>query len=506
MTPGLVLADRYEITGLIGRGGMGEVHRAHDRLLGRDVAIKAPIGAVDEAAGRRLMAEARVIAGLDHPNVVAIHDIGEHDGRPFFVMALVEGTTLADRLAGGPLSADRAVEIATDIAAGLHEAHRRGIVHRDVKPANVMIDEDGRVRVTDFGIAAGVGGDLTSIRGSLAWTAPEQARGQVDVRSDVYSLGCVLTAMLTGAPPYRATNPAEELTLHQTGPLPSLVDRNPAVPGPLEAVVHRMLAKDPADRPADMPEVLARLDAATGSNATQRLGLVGGTQVLPDPGPTRVLADRVDDDPAAAATTHVIGAESAPRSEVDQIARRRGLLVVLGVVGLLALVVAVALGSRGDDAPVVAAGTASATDVTATEPTVTDAPTTAPPTTSPPTSTPPEPVPDPTSLEEAVADLRRLLAAGRDDGQLSGEAVDKVEEKLDSSLEALQKYRENGRGKEDDKALDELDSLVDEVDKREGEGIAPSAADELRMAAARLRLFVEDAVRQGGQDDEDDDD
>ncbi len=209
---GEVFGDRYAIQRRIARGGMADVYVARDRLLDREVAVKVlfPEFSKDEASVERFRREAQAAANLNHPNIVGVYDWGERDATYFIVMEYVEGRTLAQILTTeGQLHPDRAADVASDIADGLGYAHRHGVVHRDVKPGNVLVTRDGEVKVTDFGIAlAGQrdDGDLTkagSVMGTATYFSPEQAQGDpVDARSDLYSLGCVLYQMLTGRPPF----------------------------------------------------------------------------------------------------------------------------------------------------------------------------------------------------------------------------------------------------------------------------------------------------------------
>ncbi|HEX6130602.1 MAG TPA: serine/threonine-protein kinase, partial [Actinomycetota bacterium] len=208
---GVVLADRYELRALLGRGGMGEVYEAADRRLDRTVAVKVlrPELAADRRFVARFQREARTAARLAHPSIVAVHDAGEHDGRVFIVMQHVAGGTLSDVVGReGPLAPARAARIAADVAEALAHAHARGVVHRDVAPGNVMVEADGRAKVLDFGIARAAQGSAaagavlatsTTIHGTLAYAAPELfAGGRGDQRVDVYGLGAVLYELLTG--------------------------------------------------------------------------------------------------------------------------------------------------------------------------------------------------------------------------------------------------------------------------------------------------------------------
>src|SRR3954471_24375859 len=210
-----VFNDRYEVLRRIARGGMAEVFLARDLLLDRPVALKVLFRefAVDPSFVERFRREAQSAANLSHPNIVGVYDSGESNGTYFIVMEYIEGRSLAQIIRDdGPLSPDRAADVATDVAAALGFAHRNGVVHRDVKPGNVLLTPSGQVKVTDFGIArAEQAEDLTktgSVMGTATYFSPEQAQGQrLDGRADVYSLGVVLYEMLTGTPPFVADNP-----------------------------------------------------------------------------------------------------------------------------------------------------------------------------------------------------------------------------------------------------------------------------------------------------------
>src|SRR5271154_3363052 len=220
----------YEIHSLLGAGGMGEVYRARDTRLDRDVAIKVLPAALttDTDRLRRFEQEARTIAALSHPNILGIHDIGAHDGAPFLVSEFLEGQTLREKLEAGALPVRRAIEYALGIAQGLAAAHEKGIVHRDLKPENVFVTRDGRVKVLDFGLAKLVrreesheaGVTLTSpatlpgmVMGTVGYMSPEQVRGEPsDARSDIFSFGAVLYEMLTGKRAFKRATSAETMT------------------------------------------------------------------------------------------------------------------------------------------------------------------------------------------------------------------------------------------------------------------------------------------------------
>jgi Tol biopolymer transport system component len=266
---------RYRILGPLGIGGMGVVYRAEDIHLGRTVALKflPPAPAPDARAKRRFLDEARAASALDHPNVCTIYEVGETAaGQLYLAMACYEGETLRRRLARGPLTVAEALDIALQAARGLAKAHRRGIVHRDVKPANLMFTRDGIVKLLDFGIAKLPGQPPSGPRlGTPGYMSPEQARGeQVDARSDVWSLGAVLHEMLVGRPP-EGDGLAEDAVGMGSPPVqPPRRD----TPAEVRSVLSRMLATAPVDRYADAGELLAdfaALQRATAGGAGRRL-------------------------------------------------------------------------------------------------------------------------------------------------------------------------------------------------------------------------------------------
>jgi eukaryotic-like serine/threonine-protein kinase len=250
---GRSFSDRYEIQRELAQGGMAEVYLAHDQLLDRPVALKAlfPEYAREPSFVERFRREAQSAANLNHPNIVAIYDWGQEAGTYFIVMEYVEGQSLRELIrAEGPLDAFQAAEITAEIASALAFAHRTGVVHRDVKPGNVLITQTGIVKVTDFGIArAGTSDGLTqtgSVMGTATYFSPEQAQGlPVDGRSDVYSLGVVLYEMITGVAPFTGDSPVAVAYKHvREAPVPPS-RRNPDVPPDLEQIILTAMAKDP---------------------------------------------------------------------------------------------------------------------------------------------------------------------------------------------------------------------------------------------------------------------
>lgn len=270
LTPGTVVAH-YEIQDRLGAGGMGVVYRARDLRLERTVALKFPPSELgdDTQAKRRFLTEARAAAALDHVNVCAIHEIGEtEDGQLFIAMAYVEGESLRQLIARGPVPVIRAVAIARQVAAALQCAHERGVVHRDVKPANVMLGADGIVKLVDFGVAKLEGSTLTrtgATPGTMAYMSPEQVRGEaVDLRADLWAIGVVLYEMLAGRRPF--TGETDAATLHAiTATAPArLRTLRPEVPAELEAVVARALTKTRERRYQSAQEVEAALGRVEG--------------------------------------------------------------------------------------------------------------------------------------------------------------------------------------------------------------------------------------------------
>ena len=261
-----VLGGRYRLGEALG-GTMAQVFLAEDTELGRDVVVKL-LGPDAERA--RFEREARAAATLAHDNIVRIYAYGEtEDGRPYMVFEHLPGGTLEDRLGAGALPDAATMRIARDVAAGLAHAHAHGLVHRDLKPSNILFDQEGRAKISDFGIARlGDAGTLTeagTVLGTAAYISPEQGAGeQATPASDIYSFGVVLFRMLTGRLPFEAEQPFELVRMHRTEPPPSVSDLRPDVPARIESLVAATLAKDPRDRPADGGALLAELAAPAG--------------------------------------------------------------------------------------------------------------------------------------------------------------------------------------------------------------------------------------------------
>ena len=261
----------YRVDELIGRGGMGEVYRAWDERLERNVALKIlpPDLAEDDAFRARLLRESRLAASLDHPNVVPVYDAGETDGRFFLAMRYVDGTDLRTLLRKeGALSPERAIDVVTQIAGALDAAHAQGLVHRDVKPSNVLVDERGHCYLADFGLTQSISSRQPtdgSLLGTLDYVAPEQIRGDdVDGRADIYSLGCLLHECLTGEPPFRRSSEVATIYAHLEEPGPSTSERVPDLPDEIDEVIGLALAKRPEDRPETCSTFASDARAALG--------------------------------------------------------------------------------------------------------------------------------------------------------------------------------------------------------------------------------------------------
>jgi serine/threonine protein kinase len=250
ISKGAVIAGKYKIVEEIGQGGMGIVYKAEDLKLKRFVALKfLPPHLMNlPELKERFLIEAQAAAALNHPNICVIHEVGESEDRSFIAMEFVEGETLRDRLRKGPLKAEDALTIAVQIAAGLGEAHRKGIIHRDIKSANIMVTAKGQAKVMDFGLAKLRGGSsLTKSQttlGTVAYMSPEQAQGEeVDPRTDLWSLGVVLYEMLTGEVPFKGDRDVSIIYSIVHEEPKSLKPRKPPVPEELQHVIARALKK-----------------------------------------------------------------------------------------------------------------------------------------------------------------------------------------------------------------------------------------------------------------------
>jgi len=419
-----VLADRYEVGALLGSGGSSHVYRARDRRLDRDVAAKIlHLGHGEPQARERFLREALLGGRISHPNAVKVLDAGEDGAGLYIIMELVAGEGLAARLArAGPLREEEAVAIAVQVLDVLDAAHRVDVVHRDVKPSNILLGEDGRARLVDFGIAKPLQ-DLTAgltrtgeILGTAKYLSPEQARGDPPgPATDLYAVGAVLFDAVSGRPPFIADSPVALVLAHRDETPPPLASVTDAVHPGVAAVIDQALAKDPSQRPSSA--------AAMGTALRNALEhpRVGETAVLGRPAPP----------PAAPA--------SAP------VSTSRRTILIAGAVGALLGLAAVALANRdGDDRASVRSDAVQDTTSTAPASTVTIATTT---TTAPTTTT--------TTTVVSIGTLTDLLSAGPENyGKKGRDLLDKLQE--------LQRERGRDRAEKAADLIEDIDDWVDD--------------------------------------------
>jgi serine/threonine-protein kinase len=438
---GRLIAGRYRLGPVIGRGGMATIHRATDVRLDRQVAVKLlrPDVSADADLAQRFRREALAATVLRHPNIVACLDTGTDDGQPFLVMDLVEGEDLAARLKrGGRLAPHAVARIGLDIARGLGVAHVRGIVHRDIKPGNILLAADGRAMVTDFGIArlavdveAAVPGTTL---GSVHYFSPEQARGTTTTpASDVYGVGLVLYEALTGARAWTGES-TDAIALARVGsPAPSPRAVRPEVPAALDAVVVRALSPDPADRypngvslAAALEPIVAATDPTTPGAGIGSARPAGSTVVVRPADPAEVAAAPRAAQPAARQPAPP--GRAAPPARPAQARRRRrwppAMVPMLAVVGVVAGAMVVAAFSSGDGLAVGPFATPALEEPVGSGTAATAGPTAGPttePTTEPSAAPTPEPTPEATPVPPAetaelcdpILGLACSLGAGR---------------------------------------------------------------------------------------------
>ena len=344
---GSLFADRYRIERKLGSGGMADVWLAEDQELGRRVAVKIlhERYANDEQFVERFRREATHAAGLSHPNIVSIYDRGVSDGSYYIVMEYIEGRTLKELVVTrGPCPVPVAISYSRQILAALRYAHKNGIIHRDIKPHNVLVDREGQIKVADFGIARAGASEMTeagSIVGTAQYLSPEQARGApVDESSDLYSTGIVLYELLTGTVPFTGETPVEIAMKHlsQTPEAPSA--RRPEIPRDLDLVVLRALAKEPSDRyrsAAELDrdlELVARGDAVGAETETAATMVLAGVGAIDATAATRVAA------PLAPASGGTYGGDERYRAYDGPVPRRRSVWPWLLALGALIAVAA----------------------------------------------------------------------------------------------------------------------------------------------------------------------
>lgn len=325
-----LLADRYELRGVLGRGGMAEVHDGWDTRLHRPVAIKLlyPAFNADTDMRRRFEEEARAAAGLNHPNIVAVHDCGEHQGSPFIVMERLPGRTLQDDIAMGPMPPQRVRSMLHDVLGALTCAHVAGVVHRDIKPGNVLVDPNsGAMKVADFGIAKTAGSALTAtgqIVGTMAYMSPERVAGApASVADDLYAVGVMGYEALTGRRPFPQENPAALLRAILDAPPPPISAIRPDVDPALAATIDRAMARDVSQRFGSAEHMRAAL---RGAPSALLMGPAPASAARPA---TKILAE-----PVAPSANYFV----APAPRRRPMSRERKLL--LAAAGFVAFVVA----------------------------------------------------------------------------------------------------------------------------------------------------------------------
>jgi serine/threonine protein kinase len=453
-TPRLI-GGRYRLGDLLGRSLMSEVHRGEDILLGRPVAIKLLLNHGDPRSVARFEQEAQILARLQHPNVITVFDAGVDGGDRFLVMELVEGPSLRELLdAEGRLAPERAGEIVSQLASALGFAHEKAVIHRDVKPSNVLLPE-ARVKLADMGIARLLSPEaLTatlSVRGTVRYMSPEQMRGDpVDPRADLYSLGCVLFEMLTGRTPFEGDLAALSYA-HTHTPAPRVRSINPAVPVAMDELVAAMLEKDPARRPQTGQEVQRSLAAAMRQDAVAPTMLMERGQQPPPALPRVPAGGRWKPGPRAWRT------------------------VVIAAGGLAALLLFVLLASDGTDGRTNASRRMRQGS----------APTTQQPSPAE-TSTLASAKPSP---EEAALVVLDTVNEGIETGEITGHFDHEIRHTIDEIL------READKGEDVDKALEKVDELQEKVSEafEKGEITSADRASAIDEALLKFEEALHDA-------------
>ena len=469
---GRVLGSRYRLARVLGSGGMAVVWLATDRVLDRDVAVKILRDqyAADPLFRERFTREALHAARLSHPGVVTTFDAGVDEGTAYLVMEAVQGRTLHQVLStDGPLPVAQAVAIAADVCDALDAAHRAGIVHRDIKPGNILISDSGRTRVFDFGIARVDGlatlTQVSTVIGTPAYVSPEQAAGgEAGPQSDLYAVGCVLTEMLTGSPPFAAETPVAVLYRHIHDPAPVPSRSRPEVSSDLDLAVLHLLAKDPALRPPGAAAARAELLASAPAQP-------GDTRVLP-------TATRVMPVTALAPETIVVEPDHVSAYDVDPVVRRRTSRLAAAAMVLVAAVVAFAFTMA-----FLAGRTTGATSSTpgAAQPSPSSSSSSSSPASAAPSpSAPVLRVASASTLAEAVAAFRAVVVAAQGGGTVDAATA----QRLLGAADDVANAQDKGKGKPADRLARDLSNLV--ARSVSDGSIAPAAAGPLTLAAAQI--------------------
>jgi serine/threonine-protein kinase len=449
---------------------MSEVRRGEDTVLQRPVAVKLLLDDGDPRSVARFQEEAQILARLQHPNVISVFDAGVDGGDRFIVMELVEGPTLRELLdTEGRLAPERAGEIGGRLASALAFAHDRAVIHRDVKPSNVLLSPDGGLKLADMGIARLLSPEaLTatlSVRGTARYISPEQVRGdRVDARADLYSLGCVLFEMLAGRPPFEGDLAALSYA-HTHTPAPRVRSINPTVPPAMDELVAAMLEKDPAKRPQTGEEVERSLTAAMTHDVVEPTAQMAPVQLPPSPTPRPLVGGR-----------RRPGRKTRP-------------LVVIAVCGFAVLLFIALLASREPE---------GRTDALQRSPQLSSSPATQQPspveTSSPPTQQPSpvetsSPAPVQPSPDEAAAVVVGIVDEGAEAGEITGHFDHDIRHTIDEIL------RDTDKGEDADKLLEKVEDLREKVSEalEKGEITSGDRASAIDDALLTLEEALRDA-------------